>query len=655
MQYAHRNFDFPVVSTQPHLEVANTFAVGVNRGNPDIYHESRFEVVDNMTHNVSNHTIGFGGNFDRVGTYESFPLFYPFEADFSNLAAFLGTDSAAGCPTGVSCPDPFVIFFERFSTTTTPLFTEGSLAGGTAVYQGGAIPQAIRNQASDTLDHTYTGFYLQDKWRASQNLTLNFGARWEFETWPAGVLNTQWKNVDPRVGLAYGMGTSRNVVFRAGFGLFHGIIPSPLLMCQAPSCGGESAYPGRPSENSLNATTGLFSFASSPFITNYALNALLTNATYPNGTAAPFCPTGTLDSCGFLQDATIVRFDQNSQNPYGIQTSASLEFQPFKDSLLSLTGIHLRGVHLGSFYNVNQPDPSGTIQVYNSKGQASCKNVYFDFASNLNPGGNPIPPPNCANGDQYPSIMIIPGVPHVNGVPGFRDPQYSVFFEARSSWDSVYDGLLINMNKRMTNNFSFAISYTYSHSIDNGPNPSFVLIPQDSANFRAERASSADDARHRFVGNAIFTSPKSWNMIARDFSFSTILTLQSPQYFTKYAGFDANGDVFGNNDRVGGEPRNTFKGDTLQTVDVRLERTFPIYEKLHLQFLAEAFNLLNTVNVRYYNTSYGAADFCPKDPGAPGCSGATAFYREGSPNPTYGTPSAVFNPRQIQLALRLTW
>ena len=653
MQYAHRNFDFPVVSTQPHLEVANTFAVGVNRGNPDIYTESRFELVDNMTHNVSNHTISFGANFDRVGTYESFPLFYPFEADFSNLAAFLGTDGAAGCPLTTSCPDPFVIFFERFSTTTTPLFTEGSLPGGTAVYHGGAISQAIRQQASATLDHDYTGFYLQDKWRASTNLTLNAGVRWEFETWPSGVLNTQWKNVDPRVGLAYSLGTSRNVMFRAGFGLFHGIIPSPLLMCQAPSCGGQSAYPGRSFENGLNATTGLFSFASSPFINYYGLNALLTNATYPNGTAAPFCPTGTLDSCGFLQDATIVRFDQNSQNPYGIQTSASLEFQPFKDSLLSITGIHLRGVHLGSFYNVNQPDPSGTVQVYNSKGQASCKNMYFDFANVQNPGG-PITPPNCT---AYPSQMIIPGVPHVNGVPGFRDPQYSVFFEARSGWDSVYDGLLINMSKRMANNFSFNISYTWSHSIDDGPNPSFVLIPQDSnnGNFRAERASSADDARHRFVGNAIFTSPKSWNMIARDFSFSTIVTLQSPQYFTKYAGFDVNGDVFGNNDRVGNEPRNTFKGDTMQTVDVRLERTFPIYEKLHLQFLAEAFNLLNTVNVRYFNTSYGAADFCGPDPGAPGCAGSPAFYREGSPNPTYGTPSAVFNPRQIQLALRLTW
>lgn len=675
MQYAHRNFDFPVVSTQPHLEVANTFAVGVNRGNPDIYTESRFELVDNMTHNVSNHTISFGGNFDRVGTYESFPLFYPFEADFANLPAFLGTDGAADglCPADTACPDPFVIFFERFDKTTAAPFNETSLAGGPAVYQGGAISPAIRNQASATLDHDYTGFYLQDKWRASQNLTVNFGARWEFEKWPSGVLNTNWKDVDPRVGLAYSFGTSHDVVFRAGFGLFHGIIPSPLLMCQAPSCGGTTTYPGRSNENSLNANTGLFSFASAPPITYSALAALFGGgifgtpgqANYPNGVNSLFlnCPTGivpaygpagTLAGCGFLQPATIVRFDQNSQNPYGIQTSASLEFQPFKDSLVSITGIHLRGVHLGSFYNVNQPPPSGTVQFFNSKGQSSCKDMYFNFQAS----GVPISP-DCAGGTNvnFPASMVIPGVPHVNGIPGFNNPNYSVFFEAKSGWDSVYDGLLISMNKRMTNNFSFNISYTWSHSIDNGPNPSFVLIPQDSNNgsFRTERASSADDARHRFVGNAVFSSPKSWNVIARDFSFSTILTLQSPQYFTKYAGFDSNGDVFGNNDRVGNEPRNTFKGDTLQTVDVRLERTFPLYEKLRLQFMAEAFNLLNTVNIRYFNTSYGAADFCGPDLNAPGCLGAALSGPEQSPNPAYATPSAVFNPRQLQLALRFTW
>jgi hypothetical protein len=90
-------------------------------------------------------------------------------------------------------------------------------------------------------------------------------------------------------------------------------------------------------------------------------------------------------------------------------------------------------------------------------------------------------------------------------------------------------------------------------------------------------------------------------------------------------------------------------------VDVRLERDIPIRERMKLQLMAEAYNLMNTVNVRYSNTSYGAADFCPADPGAPGCAGATQFYREGSPNSLYGTPSAVFNPRQLQLVARITW
>ena len=158
MQYAHRTFDFPVVSTEPHLEVANTFATGVNRGNPDIYREQRYELVDNVTHNVARHTIGFGGNFDWVRTYESFPLFYPFEADFSNLPAFLGTDGAAGCPPGVACPDPFVIFFERFSTTTNPLFNEGALTGGTAIYHDELIKEVVVHKPAPGGGAAYVAF-----------------------------------------------------------------------------------------------------------------------------------------------------------------------------------------------------------------------------------------------------------------------------------------------------------------------------------------------------------------------------------------------------------------------------------------------------------------------------------------------------------------
>ena len=177
----------------------------------------------------------------------------------------------------------------------------------------------------------------------------------------------------------------------------------------------------------------------------------------------------------------------------------------------------------------------------------------------------------------------------------------------------------------------------------------------DSLHFDRERAVSADHTPHRFVANAILTGPTKRQFLINDWELSTIVSLEAPHYFTKFAGSDVNGDVFGNNDRVGLEPRNTFKGDSCQTVDLRVSREFPVTERFHVQGIAEAFNLLNTVNVRFYNTVYGAADFCPFNATAPGCAGVTQFFREGSPNPSYGTPRAVFNPRQIQFALRLTW
>jgi hypothetical protein len=197
------------------------------------------------------------------------------------------------------------------------------------------------------------------------------------------------------------------------------------------------------------------------------------------------------------------------------------------------------------------------------------------------------------------------------------------------------------------------VSYTWSKGIDDGPNPSFVLIPQDSKNLKAERAISSDDIGQRFVLNTTLDGPTHMNPVLNNFHLGMIVTLQSPDYFTKFAGFDANGDIFGNNDRVGIEPRNTFKGDTYQTIDMRLSRNFKPVERVNIEAIAEAFNLFNTVNVRFFNTVYGAADFCSFNATAQGCS--STHFLEGSPNPNYGTPRAVYNPRQIQLALRVSF
>src|SRR5436309_15787577 len=76
--------------------------------------------------------------------------------------------------------------------------------------------------------------------------------------------------------------------------------------------------------------------------------------------------------------------------------------------------------------------------------------------------------------------------------------------------------------------------------------------------------------------------------------------------------------------------------------------------RVKLEFIAESFNLFNTLNVRFFNTTYGAEDFCPFNPAAAGCV-ARSTNLEGSPNPAYGTPRAIFNPRQMQFAVRLSF
>ena len=627
VQYAHRFFNFPTDTTQPHLEVSNTFTLGVNRGNPDYYEEGRWEVVDNVTKAWGKHTLSFGGNFDHVNTIESFPLFYPFEADFPSLSAFLGTDCLFGpavpslCGTAANpIPHPFVIFFERFNAANG--FNETSF--NTSVFTGQRISQAVRNQARGELGHTYEGLYIQDKWHATDRLTMNYGLRWEGETWPSIALDSPMKNFDPRAGFSYSLGTSHNVILRGGAGLFHGTIPSPLLMCQIPSCGGLSKYPGRENiQDGLNSTTRLSAFGSDPLSMNIALGGIL-NGNYPLLIPSPF--PGAPPSVAL--DATVVRFAQKHKPPYGEQASLGLEFEPFHDAILDVSYLHVRGIHLGSFYNVNQPNPSGQLLMHDSNGNTGLKNMY------------------CANFPCFPDVGS--GI-----IPNIRTFPFAIDFEADSKWDSRWDGLLVNFNKRMSKHVAGGISYTWSHGIDNGPNPSFVLIPQDSSNFRAERASSADDVRHRFVANMTLQGPTHVNPLVNGFQFSFILTLESPHYFTKFAGFDANGDIFGNNDRVGIEARNTFKGDSYKAADVRLSRTFAFSERTHLEAMAEAFNLTNTLNVRFFNTAYGASDFCPAGGAANGCIGP--LFKEGSPNPGYGTPRAVFNPRQIQLAVKLTF
>ena len=104
-------------------------------------------------------------------TEESFPLFYPFEAIFACLRA-------TECPFSLEAGMPAVLFFQRNDAGSN--FTEPTILPSPGVLLGSRIPQEIRNLAKGTLDHTYTGFFVQDKWQATKNVTLNLGVRWDW-------------------------------------------------------------------------------------------------------------------------------------------------------------------------------------------------------------------------------------------------------------------------------------------------------------------------------------------------------------------------------------------------------------------------------------------------------------------------------------------
>jgi hypothetical protein len=83
--------------------------------------------------------------------------------------------------------------------------------------------------------------------------------------------------------------------------------------------------------------------------------------------------------------------------------------------------------------------------------------------------------------------------------------------------------------------------------------------------------------------------------------------------------------------------RNAGTGFDFLNVSARLARTLPLTERLRLQALAEAFNLLNHTNGVALNNTFG--------------SGAYPV----NPLPTFGQTTAVSDPRSFQLALRLSF
>ena len=232
-----------------------------------------------------------------------------------------------------------------------------------------------------------------------------------------------------------------------------------------------------------------------------------------------------------------------------------------------------------------------------------------------------------------PTVSPAAGVPNL----GRPDPNWGNISRFESSGNSYYDGMVVSFNQRASRWATVRLSYTLSKTIDDAGNFFFSTV-QDNFNIRDDRGLSDNDQRHRVVLSGTLEAPQQgkghgFAHVLNGFQFGYIFTYASRLPFNVLLGSDRNFDS-NNNDRPAGVGRNTGRGFDFASLDLRLSRRFRLSERVNLQVLAEGFNVLNRANYGVPNNTFGAGV---------------------NPLPTFGQPTAAFDPRQFQIGMKVSF
>ena len=221
------------------------------------------------------------------------------------------------------------------------------------------------------------------------------------------------------------------------------------------------------------------------------------------------------------------------------------------------------------------------------------------------------------------------------GVPnlGRPDSRFANVSRFGSLGRARYDGLTFSVRRRFGRSVSGRVSYTLSKAEDDGGN-AFFFTPQDNADIPAEWGPSDNDQRHRLVASGSLEGPDSAGGLARlvrGFRLSGVFTYGSPLPFNVVTGADRNNDT-NVNDRPIGVGRNSERGFSFASLDLRLSKRFRLAGESAIELIAESFNVLNHANYQLPNNTFGTGT---------------------EPRPGFGAPTQAADARQIQLAVRV--
>ena len=547
-------------------------------------------------------------------------------------------------PTGSFTFSSLFTDFPGVPNTGTPLAS--FLLGQVQQFSIDLQQDEIRNRAH------FAEYFIQDDWRVSDRVTVNAGVRYTLnfpsteENNQAAVFNLQTQqleylgrngqpraarqlhklNFGPRLGVV-GRVTDKMVV-RTGYAMVwieQAGLTTPFTTPAFP-------FLQTVSQRTLDNTVPAFTLAEGPRVAPIPLTA---NAGVGQGVFA---------------------VDRDLGSGYVQQWNVSLQRELTSDILMEVAYVGSKITHVGiPDTNVNQL----TVDQL-ARGASLLQRV-------PNPYFGTIPRSSSLGDATIPLAQLLKPYPQYTTVSFYRN----------NVGTTLYHGVYVKLERRLSRGLSYLLSYTRSKLVDDassvfdasiltGPVANYPVA--DSFNRRLERDDSNGDIPHVFVASAVWDIPLGADRrthvtgvlgaLVNDWTLTGVLALQSgiPLAVTQatnnnaFAGFgtqrpNLTGDPTIPADQrsvsrwfntsafttapqftIGTSSRNPVRGPDYRNLDVALIRRVPLPAGKALEVRAEVFNLTNTPPFGAPNGVFGSAAF--------------------------GTITSAGDPRVVQLAIK---
>ena len=433
-------------------------------------------------------------------------------------------------------------------------------------------------------------FYAQDSWRVSDQLTVNYGIRYDLFQ----LANPKVKNPDPglaaanldtslipidknniggRLGFAYRLSRNGSTVVRGGVGNYYGRTPSILT---------GTAF----TQNGIQVQT-------------YTLTANL--PAYPGILTAPPALNRTPDIYVFAKDYV---------QPLTWQWSLNIEHPLGRDYSLTAGYLGVRGEHLSRTRDINflPAVPQQGSFADGTAGHLSAppwpRELRHSAAS------------ACSTAARIPSTTAAS-----SNSPSASRRISRCRLPIRSRRSSTHGPTLRRWWWEPT---TARTRRTRSRRTWNA-----------AAAMPTSRTASCSPAFGTSTMRKSLQNPIARNLL-RGYQFSLIANVQSGRPLTATVGGDPNGDTNTATDRPPYVGRNTYTGPNLLTADIRFTRDIPLYrDRAALRLMFEAFNVTNRANFNAITTAQYNFN---------------ATTRVFTPNATFLAPTTTYDPTNLAVS-----